>query len=204
MTTSHIAYVRFSTDSQDDKGQLERLATLGLTFDEVFTDRAVSSLTRMADRPAGSALMNYIGSHTGEVNIYVTEVSRLGRDSVNNILFAREVATKGNIHLHSVNDGRDIQLPTNEMIFTIKSAVMAEEKRTVNARCLAGVAKAKLEGVYDARSTPLATLKAIYEYKANGFSQRSTARHLGVSNVMVSRWWNREEDYKLRLKRCDR
>ena len=135
-----VGYARVSTDDQDLSLQMDSLIGLGVTQDDIFTDKVSGAKT---DRPGLGACLAKL--QQGDT-LVVWRLDRLGRSMHHLVELIEELRDRG-IGFRSVSDGLiDTTSPSGELIFHIFSALAQFERRLIQERTNAGLASARARG----------------------------------------------------------
>src|SRR3954451_24313629 len=135
-----VGYARVSTDDQDLTLQMDSLLGLGVTEDDIFTDKISGAKT---DRPGLGACLAKL--QQGDTLI-VWRLDRLGRSMHHLFELIEELRNRG-VGFRSVSDGLiNTTSPSGELIFHIFSALPQFERRLIKERTRAGLASARARG----------------------------------------------------------
>ena len=135
-----VGYARVSTDDQDLSLQMDSLIGLGVTQDDIYTDKVSGAKT---DRPGLGACLAKL--QQGDT-LVVWRLDRLGRSMHHLVELIEELRDRG-IGFRSVSDGLiDTTSPSGELIFHIFSALAQFERRLIQERTKAGLASARARG----------------------------------------------------------
>ena len=135
-----VGYARVSTDDQDLSLQMDSLLGLGITQDDIYTDKVSGAKT---DRPGLGACLAKL--QEGDT-LVVWRLDRLGRSMHHLVELIEELRNRG-IGFRSVSDGLiDTTSPSGELIFHIFSALAQFERRLIQERTKAGLASARARG----------------------------------------------------------
>lgn len=135
-----VGYARVSTDDQDLSLQMDSLIGLGVSVDDIYTDKVSGAKT---DRPGLGACLAKL--QEGDT-LVVWRLDRLGRSMHHLVELIEELRNRG-IGFRSVSDGLiDTTSPSGELIFHIFSALAQFERRLIQERTKAGLASARARG----------------------------------------------------------
>src|SRR3954452_9187125 len=135
-----VGYARVSTDDQDLTLQMDSLLSLGVTDDDIFTDKISGAKT---DRPELNACLAKL--QQGDT-LVVWRLDRLGRSMHDLVELIEELRNRG-VGFRSVSDGLiDTTSPSGELIFHIFSALAQFERRLIQERTRDGLAAARARG----------------------------------------------------------
>jgi DNA invertase Pin-like site-specific DNA recombinase len=135
-----VGYARVSTDDQDLSLQMDSLIGLGISDDDIFTDKASGAKT---ERPGLGACLAKL--QQGDT-LVVWRLDRLGRSMHHLVELIEDLRNRG-VGFRSVSDGLiDTTSPSGELIFHIFSALAQFERRLIQERTRAGLASARARG----------------------------------------------------------
>src|SRR5262245_5306690 len=135
-----VGYARVSTDDQDLTLQFDSLIGLGVSRDEIFSDKVSGAKTK---RPGLDACLGYL--QQGDT-LVVWRLDRLGRSMHHLVELIEDLRNRG-IGFRSVSDGFiDTTSASGELIFHIFSALAQFERRLIQERTRAGLASARAHG----------------------------------------------------------
>ncbi|TCI32748.1 recombinase family protein [Exiguobacterium sp. SH4S7] len=138
ITGRKVAYIRVSTEGQRLDRQREALEEVGCT---VFYEEKISGTIR--NRPELNRMIDEL--QEGDT-VYIVEISRLSRSSIDLQTIVKEIGDK-KAHLISLNDRwLDTTSPSGQMIFTVMSAVVQFERDMISQRTKDGMKSAKKKG----------------------------------------------------------
>ena len=172
----------------------------------IYADEGVSG-TSIAKRLEFNRMME--DARRGRFDRIMTkEVSRFARNTVDTLLFTRELRAMG-IGVEFVNDGINTLEPDAELRLAIMGSIAQEESRKISSRVKWGQTRRMEQGVvfgrsllgYDVKDGQLGinregadTVKKIYEwYVSDGMSSAKIAKRLtaeGVPTARGNREWN--------------
>ena len=140
LTGRLIGYARVSTDDQDLTLQIDSLASLGISQEDIYTEKISGAKT---DRPGLDACLAKL--QHGDM-LVVWRLDRLGRSMHHLVELIEQLRNRG-IGFRSVSDGLiDTTSPSGELIFHIFSALAQFERRLIQERTKAGLASARARG----------------------------------------------------------
>lgn len=137
-----VAYVRVSTQEQNEARQIEALEKYGI--EKWFTEKISGKNT---DRPELQAMLDFV--REGDV-IYIHDFSRLAR-STKDLLEIVERLDRKKVHLVSNKENVDSSTPTGKLMLTMIGAIAEFERQNLLDRQAEGIAIAKREGKYKGR-----------------------------------------------------
>jgi DNA invertase Pin-like site-specific DNA recombinase len=178
-------YARVSTLEQEPENQLAELRRYvdarGWTGTE-FVDRGVSGAKDR--RPALDALLKDAKHRRFDV-LVCWRLDRLGRNLRHLILLLDELTAVG-VGFVSLAEGIDTQTPAGRLQLHILGAIAEFERERIRERVMAGLTRAKAQGVRLGRPTrriPMDRVAAV-----RGLPVREAAQRLGVSRSTAQRW----------------
>lgn len=139
---SNIAYIRVSTEEQNEARQIAALKPYNI--DKWFVEKMSG---KNIERPKFKEMMNYI--REGDT-IYIKDFSRLSR-STSDLLNIIEELKNRNIRLISLKENLDTSTPTGKLMLTMVSAIYEFERANLLERQLEGIQIAKQNGIYKGR-----------------------------------------------------
>lgn len=177
---SKIAYVRVSTQEQNEARQREALAVRGI--DKWFVEKTSAKDTH---RPEFQKMMDWV--REGDT-IYIHDLSRIARSTLDLLHLLNVLADKG-VALVSDKENIDTGTATGKLIITVIAAINEFERANLLERQREGIAIAKRQGKYKGR-TPVTVpdLPRHYErYQRREISKAALARELGISRPTLDR-----------------
>lgn len=183
-----IGYIRVSTVDQSTARQLD-----GIELDRVFEEK-VSGATR--DREQLELMLQTL--RAGD-EVFVHELSRLGRSLIDLKQLVQEMTTKG-ATVHFVTERMSFTpegaSPTSELMFNLLASFADFERKMLKQRQAEGIAKAKLAGKYtkpEGRNAKLSEsqLRLAKEMLASGKTKKLVAELMQVSRPTLDKALNR-------------
>ena len=138
----NIAYVRVSTEEQNESRQKEGLEKYDI--EKWYVEKVSAKDT---NRPKLKEMLDY--AREGDT-IYVWDFSRLAR-STKDLLELVELMNDKKIHLKSIKENLDTSTPTGKLMLTMIGAINEFERANLLERQREGIAIAKKEGKYKGR-----------------------------------------------------
>lgn len=189
-----IAYVRVSTEEQNEARQVEALKAHGI---ERWYIEKVSG--KNLDRPKLQEMLDF--AREGDT-IYVHDWSRLSRSTKDLLDLVDRLTAKG-VHLQSLKEGFDTSTGQGRLILGILACIYEFERANLLERQREGIAIAKREGKYRGRKkTEVEDMAGVYhDWVTRHKSKATLARELGVSRPTLDRLlreYEREEVAKTR------
>jgi DNA invertase Pin-like site-specific DNA recombinase len=198
-TKFNIGYARVSTDEQNINNQVDVLKKLEkdgvrLIRDEhIFIDDAISGMVTPTKRPGYKMLKQMVDSGLIDT-MYVTELSRIGRNTKESLMETLDIENKG-VRVYflapshkSINEVPDIYRPTLMAAMSLAADI---ERQQISERTKAGLRLVRIKGSKSGKpiGRPVTEIdwKKVDEFKAKGISQRAICRFLGFSEVTFYR-----------------
>lgn len=177
-----VAYVRVSTEDQNEERQKEALKKYGI---EKWFEEKVSA--KDTDRPQLQAMLDYV--REGDV-IYVHDLSRLARSTFDLLEISKLLQGK-NVSLVSNKEAVDTTTPTGRLMFTMVGAIAEFERSVILERQREGIAIAKREGKYKGRKKKeIPNFEDYYErYMKREITKAVIMRECKVSRTVVDRYF---------------
>ena len=188
---SKIGYVRVSTYDQNVKNQKLLLQREGVPKDLIFVDFGVSGSIPAKRRPGFRNLMNYIVQNPDRVtHLYVVELSRLGRNTLETVTLIEELETSG-IAVWSLSPNesftRSNDQAVRQLLLMIMSWVAERERANLVERTRVGLDRARDEGKALGRPRRTLDWAAIEELRNDGLSWKEIAEAMNLSNAQLYR-----------------
>ncbi len=142
-------YLRVSTTEQTTTNQRRELYAVakrhGWSVVQVFEDTGISGAKGRKDRPALDALLKAVARREVDM-VAAWSVDRLGRSLTDLLDFLRELHAKGvDLFLHQ--QGLDTSTPSGRAMFQMMGVFAEFERAMIRERVLAGLARAKDQGI---------------------------------------------------------
>lgn len=137
-----VAYVRVSTEEQNEARQIEALEKHGI--EKWFTEKISG---KSMDRPQLQAMLDYV--REGDT-VYIHDFSRLARSTKDLLEIVERLQAK-QVHLVSNKENLDTGTPTGKLMLTMIAAINEFERQNLLDRQREGIAIAKRNGVYKGR-----------------------------------------------------
>jgi DNA invertase Pin-like site-specific DNA recombinase len=179
-------YCRVSTTGQTAENQLLALRSFatarGWTVTE-FVDHGQSGAKER--RPALDALLGAVRTRHVDV-VACVKLDRLARSVHHLVAMVREFEALS-VDLIVLDQAIDTTTPSGRLLFHVLAAISEFEKDLIRDRVLAGLRRAKAQGVRLGRPRVAVDLGRAVTMRNEGKSMRAVARALGVSAMAVSR-----------------
>ena len=186
-------YVRVSTSEQTTRNQRRELKAVadrhGWIVVSVFEDAGISGAKGREHRPGLASLMKGVARREFDI-VAAWSVDRLGRSLTDLLDVLKDLHAKGvDLYLHQ--QGLDTSTPSGRAMFQMMGVFAVFERAIIRERVLAGLARAREEGVTLGRRpievTDAKKVGAIRAARADGKGLRRIARELGVGVGTVIR-----------------
>lgn len=175
-----VAYVRVSTEEQNEARQVEALKAHGI--EKWFVEKLSG---KDMDRPQLQAMLDYV--REGDT-VYVHDFSRLARSTKDLLSIVEQLQDK-KVEFFSDKEKIDTSTPAGKLMLTMIGAIAEFERQTLLDRQREGIAIAKAAGVYKGRKKIKVKDfdKHYARYMRREVSKAGLARELGVSRPTVDR-----------------
>ena len=185
-----VGYARVSTTEQTTEHQVTQLINAGIPHHQIYTDDGVSGMKEPSKRPGYRRLMKVI--ETGEVtDLYVYEVSRLGRDTRSTLeeLIRLE---KGGITVHSLSQSEsileDVQNPAlRPLLISVFQLAADLERQHISERTRVGLETARARGKVLGRRRVEVDWECIKRWMDKGLSERAAVKVCGYAETTFYR-----------------
>jgi DNA invertase Pin-like site-specific DNA recombinase len=142
-------YLRVSTTEQTTSNQRRELHAVakrhGWSVMQAFEDAGISGAKGRKDRPALDGLLKSVARREVDM-VAAWSVDRLGRSLTDLLDFLRELHAKGvDLFLHQ--QGLDTSTPSGRAMFQMMGVFAEFERAMIRERVLAGLARAKEQGI---------------------------------------------------------
>ncbi len=179
-------YARTSTAGQDTGNQLEALRGVaersGWEVVAEYVDQGVSGAKGRNRRPEFDRMLRDATARRFDV-VAAFSLDRLGRSMQHLVHFLGEVRALG-VGLYVHDQHLDTSTPMGEMLFHVAGAFAQFERRLIQERVRAGLARTKKRLGRPPKATP-AVRRRIVAARRAGKSIRQVAREVGVSAATV-------------------
>lgn len=175
-----IAYVRVSTQEQNEARQVEALTKYQI--DKWYTEKISG---KNADRPQLQVMLDF--AREGDT-IYIHDFSRLAR-STKDLLEIVELLKQKGIALVSHHENIDTSTPTGKLMLTMIAAINEFERNNLLERQAEGIEIAKRKGVYKGRKPVVVKdFPQQYErYQRREITKSGLAKELGISRPTLDK-----------------
>lgn len=178
--SSRVAYVRVSTEEQNEARQREALEQHGI--DKWFIEKVSGKDT---NRPEFQKMMDWV--REGDT-VYIHDLSRIARSTKELLSILDTLEAKG-VHLMSNKESIDTSTATGKLIVTVIGAINEFEWANLLERQREGIAIAKRNGTYKGRKAiVIPDIEQHYDrYIRREISKAALARELGVSRPTLDK-----------------
>ena len=177
-------YARVSTDKQQTSNQVLVLKEIaersGYNIIQIYEDKGISGSKGREDRPALNQMMKDATHRKFEL-LMCWDISRLGR-SVTHLIEIMNELNAIKIDMSFSQQSIDTQTSSGRMIFGIFSSLASFEREMIRERVVAGLDRAKKNGVKLGRPSSLndGLKQAVLILKDKGVGVRETCRKLCI------------------------
>lgn len=180
-----VAYIRVSTQEQNEARQLEALKDYGI--EKPYQDKVSGKDTA---RPEFQKMMDFV--REGD-EVYVTEWSRLSRSTIDLLETVNTLRDKG-VKVVSLKENFDTSTPQGKFVLTVFAALAEFERTLILERQKEGIDIAKKEGRYKGRKEKvLENFDEVYEaWRKKEITAVKAAELLGVTRAT---FYNRVKKY---------
>ena len=184
----NLAYVRVSTEDQNEARQVEALKRHGI--DKWFMEKVSAKNT---EREQLKLLLDFC--REGDT-IFVHDFSRLARNT-GDLLKLIEFLEKKSVHLVSNKENIDSGTPTGKLMLTMIGAINEFERTNLLERQKEGIEIAKKKGVYKGRKRieidPAIWKELMQRYQRREIDKTQIARELHISRNTLYRLMERNK-----------
>lgn len=177
-----IAYVGVSTDDQTAENQRQSIEAR-YSVSKWFKEEGVSGAVPAVQRPAMAQLLAYV--REGDT-VVVSAIDRLGRNTIDVLTTVETLQVKG-VSLVSMREGFDLATPVGRLMLTVLAAVAEMEREYIKIRQMAGIERARSEGMNLGREKVIDDNTVAKWRHDNTASIKATAEHFGISTASVKR-----------------
>lgn len=175
-----LAYVRVSTEEQNEARQIEALKKHGI--DKWFIEKVSG---KNMERPQLQAMLDY--AREGDT-VYIHDLSRLARSTID-LLWIVERLNRDGVRLVSNHENIDTETAPGKLMLTTLGAINEFERNNLLERQREGIAIAKRKGKYKGRKrVELDNAAEVYrQYVTREKTKAELARGLGISRPTLDR-----------------
>ena len=186
-----VAYVRVSTEEQNETRQVEALKDHGI---EKWFIEKISG--KDMERPQLQAMLDYV--REGDI-VYVHDFSRLARSTKDLLSIVEQLRDK-KVEFFSDKEKIDTSTPAGKLMLTMIGAIAEFERQTLLDRQREGIAIAKARGVYKGRKRiEVKGFGTWYDkYMRREITKAGIARELHISRPTVDRLIKEHKEKNLR------
>lgn len=183
-----FAYLRVSTDLQDNDNQLSEIEKAGFVIEphRIFRDE-VSGSVKAQDRAGFSALLNKV--EKGD-SVVITKIDRLGRTSSDVLQTVKNFENMGVALVCIQLKSTDLTSASGKLLLAMLTAIAEMERDLISERTKVALAKKKQDGVKLGRPAALSAnqKKELQLLSQNeGFTVSAAAKQYSVSRASVLR-----------------
>jgi len=186
-----VGYVRVSTNEQEPENQRRMLLEAGVVSDCIFVDKGISGTVPARERAAFKRMLKYIQDNPGQIRyLYVYEISRLGRSTLETINIIEEVEKLGvMVWSLSPNEAftRSEDKSVRQLLLMILSWVAQRERENLVERTKAGLDRARAEGKQLGRPRIDIDFKKVEEMREEGKDWQEIAKVFHVPVMTLYR-----------------
>ena len=179
---ANVAYIRVSTEEQNEARQLEAMKDKGI--DKYYTEKVSGKDT---NRPELQKMLDYV--REGDT-IYIHDFSRLARSTKDLLQIVETLEAKG-VHLVSNKENLDTNTPTGKLMLTMIAAINEFERQNMLERQREGIAIAKRNGKYRGRKPieidDTAFKNAYDRYMKREINKTQMAKELKISRPTLDK-----------------
>jgi len=180
-------YLRVSTNQQTTENQRRELEAYcerqGWKISAVYDDSGVSGAK--AERPALNKMLNDAAKNKFQV-LLVVKIDRLARSTANLLHILQQLQTAG-VGFVATSQQLDTTSAYGRMVLTFLGAIAEFERELIRERVVAGLARAKAEGVRCGRPKTVLDAKEAVRLHRQGVSLREIAKKMGVGVGTIHR-----------------
>lgn len=184
-----VAYIRVSTEEQNEARQLEAMKKLGV---EKFFIEKISA--KDTNRPQLQELLSYVREND---IVYIHDFSRLARNT-KDLLEIVEQLTEKNVALVSNKESIDTSTPTGKLMLTMIGAIYEFERQNLLERQREGIEIAKREKKFKGRKAVEVSeelFNSLYEdYRQRKINKVEFAEKLGISRPTLDKLMREKEE----------
>jgi putative DNA-invertase from lambdoid prophage Rac len=185
-----VGYARTSRESQDISSQIAALNQAGIGSEFIFQDEGVSGTKAPGERPGYKRLKKLVEAG-GVTDLYVFELSRLGRDTITTLEELIRLEGLGiRITSLSPREGilKEVRPEFRPILISALQLAADLERAHISERTLAGLATARAKGKKLGRREKVPDMKRIREYMEKGLSERASVLASGYRLSTYYKW----------------
>jgi DNA invertase Pin-like site-specific DNA recombinase len=193
-----VGYARVSTTDQTTENQISEFKKLGIAEKDIYDDKGISGTVPAKKRKGFKQVYEKIIN--GEVEeLYVFELSRLGRTSSESIMLFIEIEQLGTrIKSLSPNETWTNDIGNDQAMRNVFTSIFTWfadiERRHISERTRAGLQRAREEGTHLGRAFKEPDRKQYDKLKTSNLKVAQIARVMQVPTSTLYRWVERWED----------
>jgi putative DNA-invertase from lambdoid prophage Rac len=191
-----VGYVRVSKEEQNPDNQRKQLLDAGVIEDCIFIDKGISGTIPAHQRPAFKAMLEYIRDPDHDVKyLYVYEISRLGRTTLETINVINEIESMG-VMVWSLSPAeaftRNEDKAIRQLLVMILSWVAQRERDNLVERTKAGLDRARASGKRLGRPRIDIDADQVMQMREAGEQWKDIADKMGVPVMTLYRYRKRK------------
>jgi len=190
MICEKVGYIRVSTKDQNPDNQKNILLEAGIPSDCLFIDHGVSGTVPARKRPGFKRLLEFISTHEGVKFLYVYELSRLGRTTVETINVIQDLEEAG-VTVWSLSPNEEFTRSEDkairQLMLMIMSWVAERERANLIERTHAGLERAKADGKKLGRPRTDIDWDKVDSMRADGMTWEDVADKLKLTPMQLYR-----------------
>ena len=190
----YVGYVRVSRVEENPENQMRAIKRFVGEDKEIrfFVDVGVSGAIPAKRRKGFAEMLKFIHevrrqNENEEINLYVYEISRIGRDMLDTVTMIRKLERELNVRVFSVSEKEQFMNAQEEhfrnLILTIFAWVAERELELIRQRTIEGLRRAVAEGKHIGRPRIELTpkqIRKIKHYQKLGLNVSAIAKLLGI------------------------
>lgn len=189
--TDKIGYARVSTNEQDPENQVRVLQAAGIPPDFIFIDKGISGTIPANKRPGFVRAKAYLQNHPGDVKfIYVVELSRLGRTTMETLNLVHDLEGSG-VMVWSLSDKesfmRNEEKSNRQLLLMIMTWMAERERDNLIRRTKEGLDRARAEGKILGKPRADIDMEYVNRLRVDGATWDEIADIAGVAKMTLYR-----------------
>jgi putative DNA-invertase from lambdoid prophage Rac len=185
-----IGYARVSTNEQESDNQVKVLLDSGIPSDYIFVDKGISGTINAEKRPGFSKMMTFIEEHKTVKFLYVVEITRLGRKTLETLNLI-DMLEKRDVMVWSLSPKEGFTRTdekTNRQLFMMLISWFAERERdNLIRRTKEGLDRARADGKILGRPRLDIDFNVVNQKRVEGLSWGDIADNMGIPVMTLFR-----------------
>ena len=177
-----VGYARTSTKDQHIETQILQLKQKGIRDEQIFYDEGISGSIHASKRKGFIQMMKFIEANKVD-NIYLFEISRLGRTFIDTLNLVMDFEDKG-IRVVSLSPSESWSTVGDshyrKLLISLFGWVAENEKRILQERIKVGIERYKTENDSWGRPTKEPDKKKVMNYRDKGLTWAEIARAMDI------------------------